>query len=197
MTWTEFAFNVSHFLIVLPFHSLLATFQVSSSLLSDLLWSHCFGWNRSKVVYGPSFFSSFSFQFLPFSISFPKWSILTILHLYMACKMWKITALTWEISSWRPVEKFYISAFLMYYSLCNWIGEHEIPKPPKEYLLRIKKKGHKQAQKDMNEMAWHKMEYLIFSAMRMLFCTRSHHNVPYEKQQEGKKGSEPWNECPC
>ena len=39
----------------------------------------------------------------------------------------------------------------------------------------------------MNEMAWHKMDYLIFSAMRMrkshLFCTSSHHNVPYEKQE--------------
>ena len=54
----------------------------------------------------------------------------------------------------------------------------------------------------MNEMEWHKMDYyLIFSAMRMrkrhLFCTSSHHNVPYEKQQELNEGSEPWNECPC
>ena len=56
----------------------------------------------------------------------------------------------------------------------------------------------KQAQKDMNEMEWHKMDYLIFSAMRMrkrhLFCTSSHHNVPCEKQQEFNKGSKPWNE---
>ena len=32
------------------------------------------------------------------------------------------------------------------------------------------------------------MDHLIFSVMRMrkrhLFCTSSHHNVPYEKQQE-------------
>ena len=53
----------------------------------------------------------------------------------------------------------------------------------------------------MNEMEWHKMDYLIFSAMRRrkrdLFCTRSHHNVPYEKQQELNKGPTPWNECPC
>ena len=51
----------------------------------------------------------------------------------------------------------------------------------------------------MNEMEWHKMDYLIFSEMRMckrhLFRTSSHHNVPYEKQQELIKGSEPWNEC--
>ena len=31
---------------------------------------------------------------------------------------------------------------------------------------------------------------------RHLFCTSSQHNVPYEKQQELNKGSEPWNECP-
>ena len=53
----------------------------------------------------------------------------------------------------------------------------------------------------MNEMEWHKMDYLILSAMRMrkrhLFCTISHHNVPYEKQQELNKWSEPWIECPC
>ena len=52
----------------------------------------------------------------------------------------------------------------------------------------------------MNEMEWHKMDYLIFSAMRMckrhLFCTSSHHNVPYEKQQELNKGSESRIECP-
>ena len=30
------------FLIILPFHSLLATFQVSISLIFDLFWSHCF-----------------------------------------------------------------------------------------------------------------------------------------------------------
>ena len=36
------------------------------------------------------------------------------------------------------------------------------------------------------------MDYLIFSAMgickRDLFCTSSHHNVPYEKQQEVESG---------
>ena len=37
------------------------------------------------------------------------------------------------------------------------------------------------------------MDYLTFSAMRMrkhsLFCTSSHHNEPYEKQQEVNKVS--------
>ena len=62
----------------------------------------------NTFMHGPRFFS---FHFLSFSISFPKLTILTILRLYMACKMWKITALTWEISSWRMVEKFDISPF--------------------------------------------------------------------------------------
>ena len=35
-TLTEFTFNIGHFLIILLFHSLLATFQVSVSLIFDL-----------------------------------------------------------------------------------------------------------------------------------------------------------------
>ena len=54
------------------------------------------------------------------------------------------------------------------------------------------KRTQKQAHKDMIEMKWHKMDYLIFSEMRMrkfhLFCTSRHHNGPYEKQQELNKG---------
>ena len=81
----------------------------------------------------------------------------------------------------------------MYYSLNNWIGEHEITKLKKRYLLRIqKKRTQKQRQKDMNEMEWHKMDHLTFSAMRMrkrhLFCTSSHHNVPYEKTTRARQG---------
>ena len=113
----------------------------------------------------------------------------------MACKMWKITALIWER---RLVEKFHISAFPMYYFLYNWIGEHEITRLKKIYLLRIQKKRHKIKN---NEMERHKMDYFIFSEMCMrkshLFCTNSHRNVPYEKQQELNKGSEPWNKCSC
>ena len=41
-------------------------------------------------------------------------------------------------------------------------------------------------------MERHKMDYSIFSAMRMrkrrLFCTSSHHGVPYERQQQLIKG---------
>ena len=46
-----------------------------------------------------------------------------------------------------------------------------------------------------------KMDFLIFSEMhvrkRLLFCPISPHNVPYEKQQELNKWSEPGNKCPC
>ena len=127
-------------------------------------------------MHGPSFFS---FHFLSFSISFPKLTIFTILRLCMACKMWKITALTWEISSWRLVGKFHISAFPMYYSLYDWIREHEITKLKNKYLLRIQKKGPKNKHKK-TWMKWNdtKIDYLIFSAMSMrkrhLFCTCSH-----------------------
>ena len=65
----------------------------------------------NTFMYGPSFFS---FHIFSFSISFPKLTIFIILRLYVACKMWKITALTWQISSWRLVEKFHITAFPMY-----------------------------------------------------------------------------------
>ena len=41
----------------------------------------------------------------------------------------------------------------MYYSLYNWIGEHEITKL-KQYIFALnpEKRTQKQAQKDMNEM---------------------------------------------
>ena len=149
-------------------------------------------------MHGPS---SSSFQFLSFSNSFPKLTIFTIYVSTWLSRCGKITALTWEISSWRLVEKFDISAFPMYYSLYNWIREHEITKLKKKHLLWMQKKDTKTSKKHMNEMEWHKMDYLIFSEMRMrkrhLFCTSSHHNVSYEKQQEVNRGSEPWNESPC
>ena len=51
----------------------------------------------------------------------------------------------------------------------------------------MQKKDTKTSKKHMNEMEWHKMDYLIFSEKRMrkrhLFCTSSHHNVSFEKQQ--------------
>ena len=148
-------------------------------------------------MHGPNFF--FSFHFLSFAISFPKLTIFTILRLYMASKIWKTTALIWEISiaSWTLVEKFHISAFPVYYCLCNWIEEHGITKLKIIFASNREKTTQKHAQKDINEMEWHKMDYLIFQQWACVnaiyFCTRSHNNVPYEKQQELNKGSEPWN----
>ena len=44
----------------------------------------------------------------------------------------------------------------------------------------------------MNEVEWHKMDYLIFSAMcmrkRHLFCTSSHHHVPFENSKSSTRG---------
>ena len=80
----------------------------------------------------------------------------------------------------------FVSHILCYYSLYNWIGEHEIAKL-KKYILASnpEKRTQKQAQKDMRMRKRH------------LFCTGSHHNVPYEKQQGFNNGSEPRNECHC
>ena len=86
-------------------------------------------------------------EFFFVSLLFPNLTSFTISPLYMSCKMLKITARTWEISSWRLVEKFRISAFPMYYSLCNWIGEHEIEKPKKYICFESRKKGHKNKHK--------------------------------------------------
>ena len=52
----------------------------------------------------------------------------------------------------------------MYY---NWIEEHEITKLKQIFASNQEKRTQKQAQKDMNEMERHKMDYLIFPAMRM------------------------------
>ena len=90
---------------------------------------------------------------------------------------------------------FIFHAFSVYYSLYNWIGEHEITKLKKIYVLRIQKKGNqKKAQKDMTVMESQNELFDIFSNVmrkRYLFCTSSHHNIPYEKQQELNKGSGP------
>ena len=68
----------------------------------------------------------------------------------------------WDV--WRP-------SFCLIFSLIlrKWLRELAL-------FLDHFTKGH-------GWMEWHKMDYLIFSAMRMrkchLFCTSSHHNVPY------------------
>ena len=103
------------------------------SFLKSLFWmKQIQGSVRVKIkeyVHAWSKFPFVSLLAMSFSISFPKLTIFTILCLYVACKMSKITALTLEISSWRLVQKIlYLRFPHMYYSLYNCIGEHEITK---------------------------------------------------------------------
>ena len=48
-------------------------------------------------------------------------------------------------------------------------------------------------------MNWNDTKWTIWNFQKcacvnsIFFCTSSHHNVPYEKQQELNRGSEPWN----
>ena len=110
-------------------------------------------------MHGPSFFL---FHFLSFSIYFPKLTILTIIHVYTACKMWKITALTWEISSWRLVEKFHIFAFTMYYLFSiqlDWRAWN--CKTKEKCLLRIQKKRHKNKH-NKKGMKWNDTKWTIW-----------------------------------
>ena len=155
----------------MPFHSVSATFQVLYFLniwcfLMSLFWmKQIQGSVRVKMKEYVRVWSEFLFVSLVIFNFFPQMNhfyYFTSLH---GLQDWKITALTWEISSWRLVEKFYISAFPVYYSLFNWIGEHQITKLKKKErnLLRIqKKRTQKQAQKQRKEMEWHKMDHLIY-----------------------------------
>ena len=87
----------------------------------------------------------------------------------------------------KTVRKMLYLHFPMYY---NWIGEREITKLKQIFASNPEKRTQKQAQKGMNEMERHKMDYLIFSAMRMhkrhLFCTSSHHDI--SKTTRGHRG---------
>ena len=141
----------------------------------------------------------FSFQLSSFSISFPKLTIFTVLRLYMACKMWKITALTWEISSWRLVKKNSIPPLSMNYSLYNWIGEHESTNlKAKKCLLQIQKKGHKNKHKK-TWMKWNDIKWAIWY-FQQCTCVNAIYFAPVVTstyRMKNNKGSEPWNECPC
>ena len=82
----------------------------------------------------------------------------------------------------------------MYYSsLYNWIREHDIKKP-KSNSEKKDTKTSSQKKHEVNGMTQNGL-FDIFSNVcmrkRHLFCTSSHHNVPYENQQELNKGSEP------
>ena len=102
-------------------------------------------------MHGSSFFS---FHLLSFSISFPKLTIFTILRLYMVCKMWKITALTWEIL--RMVEKFHISDFPHVFILYIIGLESMITKLKKNVCFESRKKDTKTSTKrhERNDTKW-------------------------------------------
>ena len=144
---------------------------------------------------GPRFFS---FQFSTFSISFPKLTIFAILRLYMACKTWKITALTWEISSLRLVKKIPYLHFPheLFSILLDWRAWKYITKN-KKYLLRIQKKGHKNKLKK-TWMKWNDIKWTI-SYFEQCACVNVIHFAPVvtTTYRMKNKGSEPWNECPC
>ena len=105
----------------------------------------------------------------------------------MACKVWKITALTWKISSCRLVEKFFISAFPMYYSLCNWIGVHEITKLKKnKCLLRIPNKGH-----EKTWMKWHDTKWTIWYFQKCA-CVNAIYFIPVVTSTYRMKNNKSW-----
>ena len=90
----------------------------------------------NTFMYGPSFFSFNHFYYL------------TSLHVENHCAHLR------DIQLKTSRNIFYISAFPTYYSLYNWIGEHEMTKLIKNIYIcfESRKKDSKLAQKDMNEM---------------------------------------------
>ena len=76
---------------------------------------------------------------------FPQINHFTILRLYMACKMWKIAALTFEIywlEDWWKNSIFLLHP--IYYSLYNnCTGEHEITKLKRNICFESRKNGTK------------------------------------------------------
>ena len=216
MTWSAFTLFLAElsslstlviFFIILPFHSLLATFPVSISLIFDRSFLKSLFWMKQiqgsvrvkihEYVHAWSEFLIVSlhviFNFFP---QLNHFYYFTSLHGFQDVENHCTHLRDTELKTGRKIP--FISAFPMCYSLYNWIGDHEITTQKKYICFGSRKRTQKQAQKDMNEMEWDKMDYLIFSAMRIrkrhLFCPICHHKVPYEKQQEVNK---PWKESPC
>ena len=133
---------------------------------------------KAYVMHGPSFFS---FHFSSFSISFPRLTIFTILRLNMVC----------EISS---CSRNSISPLSPY----NWIGEHEIAKLKKKYLLRTQKKGHKNKHKKTwmkcNDRKW------TIWYLQQCACVNAIYFAPVVTRtyrMKSKQGVWALSECPC
>ena len=131
---TEFAFKMGHFLIILRFIAYWPLFKflfLSSvhiwSFLKSLFWMKQIQ-GSVRIMNGPSLFS---FYFLSFSISFPQ-----INHFYYFTSLHGLQDVENHCShsrdkSWRLVEKFHVSAFLVYYSpyIIGLESTEEITKP--------------------------------------------------------------------
>ena len=113
-------------------------------------------------MHGTSFFSFHFFNFF-----------LQINHIYYFTSLYGLQDVenhcTWEISSWRLVEKFHISAFPMTCIILYIIGLESMKLQNYQKIISSnpEKKVQKQSQKDMNEMEGHKMDFFIFSAICM------------------------------
>ena len=92
--------------------------------------------------------------------------------LYIACKMWKITALVWETG--RKIPYLHFPCIILY---IIGLRSMKLQNEKNIFARNPERRTQKQAQKDMNEMEWHKVNYLIFSAMRKrkrhVFCHSS------------------------
>ena len=125
----------------MSFHSLLAAFQVSISLISflkSLFWMKLIqGSVRVKVKENVHAWPEFLFVSIHAIFKFfPQ-----VNHFYYFTSLHGLQDVENHcahlVSSWRLVEKLHISTFPMYYSLYNWIREHEITKLKKKYLNQM------------------------------------------------------------
>ena len=92
----------------------------------------------NAFMHGLSFFS---FHFFSFSISLPKLTIFTILHLYMACRGGKSLRSLERLKTGRKIPYLRFPRVLpVLYSLYNWIGEHEITKLKKIFASNPEKR---------------------------------------------------------
>ena len=135
---------------------------------------------------GVLFFTKRRLSFcLIFSLILRKWL------LELAFFLDNFTSFNWNNTTRKNTQRYYTTKRLiryMYYSLYNWIGEHEIKMVKKNFLLPIQKKGHK----NNHKKTLIKFDYLIFSEIRMrkrhLLCTSSHHNVPRKNNKSSTRG---------
>ena len=147
---TEFAFNIGHFFIILPFHSLLATFPVSISLIFDrsflksLFWmKQIQGSVRVKIHEYVHAWSEFLFVSLVIFNFFPQLNhfyYFTSLHGFQDVENHCTHLRDTELKTGRKIP--FISAFPLCYSLYNWIGDHEIT-TQKKIFASDPEKGHK------------------------------------------------------